>query len=89
MAQAHNWRVIAVTTPFSQSYSDIYDQEFFRVFYDHIQTLFLDQGIEYWDFSHDPEFLNSHDYFVDLDHLSPAGAERFSAILAEKLGLSK
>ena len=87
MAKEHNWRLIAVTTPFTESYNDIYDQEFFRVFYDYTDQLFTSQGIEYWDYSHDPEFLNAHGYFVDLDHLSPAGAAHFSEILARRLQL--
>ena len=36
LAQQHNWRLIAVTTPFSQSYNELYDEAFFDVFYDHV-----------------------------------------------------
>lgn len=90
LAQEHHWRIIAVTTPFSQVYNQMYDEsfpDFQSVFHSHMDPLFEEYGIEYWDASHDPAFFENSHLFLDMDHLSQAGKQRFSEILAQRLDL--
>lgn len=88
LAQKHNWRLIAVTVPFTRPYNDMFDAEFYEIFYDYMDQLTKKHGIEYWDYSHDLRFVDSPDYFEDLDHLIYDGKRLFSALLAQRLGLN-
>ena len=88
MARKHNWKLVAVTTPFPRPYNDMFDQDFYDAFAAHTKALFSDRGIEYWDYSHDTRFADNWDLFGDLDHLFPEGCRLFSNILAERMGLT-
>lgn len=79
---------VIVTTPFTRYYNDHFPQEFYDEFQDAINKLLEKYpDIKYLDYSHDPRFENSPEYFFDSSHLNLKGGKLFTKIIMDKLKL--
>lgn len=72
---------VLITTPFSIYYNDLVSQDFLKEFYETINTVASDTGVNYYDYSHDERFGGNLEYFSDSDHLSETGAAYFMDII--------
>lgn len=81
-------RVVLFTPPYWQGYSESYaarDPQTVARMAANLQRLQQELGVEYYDFSTDPEFATDPTLFKDSDHLNSCGAERFSAKFRQRL----
>ena len=76
-------RTVLVTTPVWHGYHEALDSVQLGKMYDVVGTLAAMYGVEYYDFMCDVRF-GENDFF-DGDHLSTAGAAKFSKILSTVL----
>lgn len=74
-------RLILYTPPYAQIYTQLYDPAYIDVLVDTVRQLQTNYGVEYYDFSTDPDYVTRVDWFLDEDHLNACGAEPFSAEL--------
>lgn len=97
--QENGWPVILVTPPYTDVYNDIletYDKDFYEVFSQAVTAIAEEYGVPYLDYSHDPDYTASYDFFRDVDHLNIEGSKEFdasffqdaSALLGEKFPFS-
>lgn len=81
-------RPVLVTMPFMKEYTDeiaINSPEFYEEFQGLLESIVKETGIEYYDYSHDPRFEESHDLFMNGDHLNRAGATLFTDIIIKEV----
>lgn len=79
---------ILITTPFLKEYNDAVrdgDKEFYHDFYDLVNRVVEDTGVEYYDYSKDDRFVDDYSLFMNADHLNRFGARKFVGILAEEV----
>ena len=81
LCKEHGIRPILITVPFRWEYNDQFEEEYCRQFYAVIDQICQDEGVEYYDYSHDERFVDRSDYFRNSDHLSPKGAAAFTDIV--------
>lgn len=72
---------VLITTPFSTYYNDLVSQDFLKEFYETVNTVASDTGVNYYDYSHDERFGANLEYFSDSDHLNETGAAYFMDII--------
>ena len=86
--QARGVRVVLYTPPYYDRYStyfteqgsDILDR--MKLAVERLQETY---GVEYYDFSQDPELISQPEFFYNSDHLSDCGRRVFSGKLLEEL----
>ncbi len=81
-------RVIYFTPPYWRGYTRRYmeqDPQTVQQMQAMMASLQQELGVEYYDFSREPEFAANPDLFKDSDHLNSCGAERFSRKLAQAI----
>ncbi len=86
-----NLRVILFTTPNTRLGNELMAQESentFAIANQYIQKLTEEFGVEYYDFSHDQEFVDEYQFFHSEDHMNQRGARAFSQRLAEVCGFT-
>jgi hypothetical protein len=84
--QKRGIRVIFVTPPYYHAYTAAYQRvnpEAISRMQENMAILQNENGVEYYDFSTDKEFVSDHTLFKDADHLNTCGASLFSAKLNE------
>lgn len=81
----HGFTPVLLTTPFSVYYNNPVSEEFLNRFYDTINRIASDTGVNYYDYSHDDRFGENLALFSDSDHLNPEGAQYFMEILEEEI----
>lgn len=90
----NEWHIILITTPFSYLYNneiERIEKEAFKVrIYNNIEEVEKKIGKKfiYFDYSHDKRFENKLEYFFDDDHLNEKGAEYFTNILLNDIGIN-
>lgn len=80
---------ILITPPFT----DVYMKEVKKYapdycnhgFYDVIEKICQDTGVEYYDYSSDKRFSTSYNMFMNSDHLNKEGARKFTDIVMEEV----
>lgn len=87
IAIKNNLKPVLVTTPFTKYYNEHFSEDFYNEFYEEIDKI-LDKypNIEYLDYSHDPRFENSPEYFFDSSHLNLTGGKFFTEIILRDIG---
>ena len=81
-------RPVLLTTPFLREYIDAIQKgspEFFNEFYELLNEVIEETGVEYYDYSQDGRFIDEHSLFMNGDHLNKSGATYFSRILVEEV----
>lgn len=81
-------RVIYFTPPYWQGYTRRYleqDPQTIQHMQARMASLQQELGVEYYDFSQDPEFASNPNLYKDSDHLNSCGAERFSRKLGRAI----
>lgn len=81
----NNITPVLITTPFSKYYIDLVSQDFLQEFQATVNTIAVDTGINYYDYSHDERFYENLEYFSDSDHLNETGAAYFTDILWDEV----
>lgn len=81
----HELTPVLITTPFSSYYNAPVPKDFLYQFYDTVNRIASDTGVNYYDYSHDERFSEHLAYFSDSDHLNAEGANYFMEILAEEV----
>jgi hypothetical protein len=76
-------KVVLVTTPTSATYYRAVDDEAYRRMQAGVNDVASTSSVPYYNYMKDPRF--TWDDFVDADHLSTGGAERFTRLLGEDL----
>ncbi len=83
--RARNIRVVFYTPPYFEMYNELYDKETVATMKAYMARLQQAHGVEYYDFSNDPQFVRNNRLFYDDDHLNRCGAKIFSAKLNQIL----
>lgn len=83
LLQGRGVSVVFVTLPVIASYAAHLDAGALRRMQEAVAGLCASHGIAYVDYTKDPRFFG--DDFMDVDHLSPAGAEKFSRIINQEI----
>lgn len=78
-------RLIVVTTPVWHTYYENINDEIYDEIISTIELLQVENKLEYYNFLKDSRFVA--DDFYDVDHLSNIGAEKFSRMLIDTLGM--
>lgn len=81
----HEITPVLITTPFSIYYNEPVPKSFLYEFYNTIDSISSDTGVNYYDYSHDERFSENLSWFSDSDHLNPEGAAYFMEILEEEI----
>lgn len=81
----HEITPVLITTPFSSYYNEPVPKSFLYDFYNTIDSISSDTGVNYYDYSHDERFYENLSYFSDSDHLNEEGARYFMKILEEEI----
>lgn len=76
---------VLITTPFTVYYNQYVSEEFLSEFYGTIHEIASEQGVSYYDYSHDERFVTNLQYFGDADHLNPDGAIYFTNLIMEEI----
>ena len=83
--QEHEITPVLITTPFSIYYNQPVPKSFLYDFYNTIDSISSDTGVNYYDYSHDERFSENLSWFSDSDHLNEEGARYFMEILEEEI----
>ncbi len=83
--QEHELTPILITTPYTPYYTDLVSEDFYKEFYQTIQTISEDTGAPYYDYSKDPRFQQNLSYFADPDHLNAVGSAYFTSLIEEDI----
>ena len=83
--EENNITPVLITTPFSKYYIDLVSQDFLQEFQATVNTIAVNTGINYYDYSHDERFYENLEYFSDSDHLNETGAAYFTDILWDEV----
>jgi len=81
------FRPVLITTPYTRYYNELFSQEFLDGFHATISDICHRYGLTYLDYSHDPRFAETLEWFVDSDHLNDKGRKAFTEILLKDLGV--
>lgn len=90
--QSRGVRLIFYTPPYYQEYTEQYmaqDPATVQLMYSSMERMQQELGVEYYDFSKDPEFAQNRELFKDSDHLNSCGAEKFSQKLNQVVNNQK
>jgi len=71
-------RLVFYTPPYFFRYTELYDRDTVEEMHTIMADLVEKYGIEYYDYSGDPDFANDPRLFMDDDHLNKAGARLFT-----------
>ncbi len=88
ICRERNVTPIFVTCPYLKEYTDEIaseDPDFYEQFYDWINTISNELGVEYFDYSLDERFNHDYSLFYNGDHMNSAGARKFTDILFEEV----
>lgn len=85
LCRSNNVELIIISMPIWHTYRDNLDQAQLNDVYSALERLNKKYEFNFYDYSEDVRF--ELDDFYDSDHLSNIGAEKFSRILADTLGL--
>lgn len=89
--QSRGIRVIFFTPPYYEAYTAAYQRinpQAIPMLYENMQKLQQLHGVEYYDFSTNPDFAGNHQLFKDSDHLNFCGAQRFSTTLEHQMKMT-
>ena len=78
---------ILITTPYLTEYTDRVKENsgFYDDFYDKIDQIVSNTGVEYYNYAFDKRFSNNYALFMNADHLNKTGALRFVDILMQEV----
>ena len=79
---------VLIVTPLLSEYlreAEMQAPEFAAQFDALVGKILDDTGVKYYDYSHDPRFIDQPRLFANSDHLNKAGAEAFTAIVMEEV----
>lgn len=79
MCKENGWTAVLVTPPYPKVYSDCFPAAFFPVFRHTVNSLAEEFDVPYLDYSHESEYAENYDLFLNIDHLNMYGAEQFDA----------
>lgn len=86
IAIKNNLKPVLVTTPVTKYYNEHFSEDFYNEFYGEINNLLENYpNVKYLDYSHDPRFENSPEYFFDSSHLNLKGGKLFTEIILEDI----
>jgi hypothetical protein len=77
-------RPILLTVPYLHEYYQCIEEnapQFFEEFYQEIEQVCENTGVEYFDYSRDERFADAYDLFLNIDHMNRDGARKFTGIL--------
>lgn len=80
-----NIRPVLVTTPYLNEYTELASESFLEGFYDLINRVQIETGVEYYDYSNDARFSNAYGLFMNSDHLNMEGAKKFVSVLKDEI----
>jgi hypothetical protein len=83
----NGYKPVLITTPFTDHYNYWFVGEDNDEFYAAIDGLSEQYDVPYLDYSHDPRFTGTLEWFADSDHLNPTGRRIFTRILLTDIGL--
>lgn len=82
IAIKNNLTPVLTTTPFTKYYNGHFSKDFYDEFQDSINEILNKYpNVKYLDYSHDPRFENSPEYFFDSSHLNLKGGKFFTEII--------
>jgi hypothetical protein len=81
--RARGVRAVIVTTPTYRSYFDAMNRDAYRRMQDEVEAVRRKYGLEYFDYQNDSRFAVED--FVDSNHLSTRGGEKFTRILRDEV----
>lgn len=81
----NNITAVLITTPYTSYYSNLFSPEYKAEFRRLVDSIAKETGIPYYDYSADPRFSNSLEYFSDADHLNKEGAAVFTGIIEKEI----
>ncbi|WMM24314.1 SGNH/GDSL hydrolase family protein [Tissierella sp. MB52-C2] len=82
----NNIKPVITTTPFTIYYNEHFSEDFYKEFEETIDKLLEKYpDVKYLDYSHDPRFENSPEYFFDSSHLNLEGGKLFTKIILEDI----
>lgn len=79
-------RPVLVTPPYLREYTRYIQEQnpaFYKDFYEKINEIQDNTGVEYYDYALDQRFCNEYELFVDCDHLNQQGAKLFTEIIIQ------
>jgi hypothetical protein len=79
LCRINNIRLIVIVSPSYFKIINKSNSEF------DIKSLFVNKGVEFWDFQQDSIFLSKRYYFADINHLNNLGATEYSKRIAHKI----
>lgn len=86
IAIKNNIKPVITTTPFTIYYNEHFSEDFYKEFEETIDKLLEKYpDVKYLDYSHDPRFENSPEYFFDSSHLNLEGGKLFTKIILEDI----
>lgn len=77
-------RPVLVTPPYLREYTGYIQEQnpaFYRDFYEKINKIQENTGVEYYDYAMEQRFCKEYDLFADCDHLNLEGAKLFTEII--------
>ena len=75
----HGFVPILVSTPINHVLNVMFtDDELEKYFYSNIEKVVASTGVEYLDYSHDPDFSDNNGYFSNADHFNSVGGKAFT-----------
>lgn len=81
LCRENGWNPVLVTVPCLQVFNDFTPDGLYELARDKIQEFADAQGVTWLDYSHDADFADRFDYYMDIDHLNYTGAAAFAAKL--------
>ncbi len=86
LCRERNITPILITTPYTAEYNKFIPGSVWSNWYTIIQEIQEKYEVEYWDYSHDREFTEHYEYFLDWFHLNKQGAKVFTEKILVRLG---
>lgn len=83
LCQENGWRPIIITTPYTAQYTSYWPEEVLKEMRKYLDNIAQEYGIEYLDYSQNPDYADDLSLFIDSDHMNSSGAQKFSAELKD------
>lgn len=85
LCKSKNIRTVLITIPVTTEYKRKISNDFLNDFYDDIEKITVETGVEYYDYSSDERIVSRLSLFMNADHLNHEGALEFTRILKEEI----
>ncbi|MCS3922938.1 hypothetical protein M2325_001648 [Methanococcus voltae PS] len=83
--KTHNYKIVLITTPLTDSYHERVPQEVYDEFYKIVPEIAKEYNVTYIDYSNYSKISSNNTLFQDSDHLNLKGRTEFTKILVKDL----